>query len=125
MATDRAVLRALLVIPIWGINSVTAVMSAYSSEIFPTRVRSRGTGLIAGASKAGGVLVIALVTLGVAALCGLTGSRAGAEQRNAGPSGYVPFPADCPSVSAGPEAWAVLPMGSTNAGKLRASARSS
>jgi len=42
------------------------VLSVYSSEIYPTRVRSRGTGLAAGASKAGGVMIIALVALGVA-----------------------------------------------------------
>jgi MFS transporter, putative metabolite:H+ symporter len=54
------------VIPIWGINTVTAVLSVYSSEIYPTRIRSHGSGLAAGASKAGGVMIIALVVLGVA-----------------------------------------------------------
>jgi len=67
VVANRALLYTLLVIPIWGINSVTAVLSVYSAEIYPTRVRSRGTGLAAGASKAGGVLIIALVTYGVAA----------------------------------------------------------
>ena len=66
VVSNRALLYALLVIPIWGINSVTAVLTVYSSEIYPTRIRSRGTGLAAGASKAGGVLIIALVALGVA-----------------------------------------------------------
>ena len=64
---NRVLLYALLVIPIWGINSVTAVLTVYSSEIYPTRIRSRGTGLAAGASKAGGVLIITLVALGVTA----------------------------------------------------------
>lgn len=67
VVTNRALLYMLLVIPIWGINSVTAVLSVYSAEIYPTRIRSRGTGLAAGASKAGGVMIIALVTYGVAA----------------------------------------------------------
>ena len=67
VVTNRALLYMLLVIPIWGINSVTAVLSVYSSEIYPTRIRARGTGLAAGASKAGGVMIIALVTYGVAA----------------------------------------------------------
>jgi putative MFS transporter len=67
VAQKRALLYTLLVIPIWGINSVTAVLTVYSSEIYPTRIRSRGTGLAAGASKAGGVMIIALVALGVAA----------------------------------------------------------
>jgi putative MFS transporter len=64
---NRVLLYTLLVIPIWGISSVVAVLSVYSSEIYPTRIRSRGTGFAAGASKAGGVLVIALVAFGVAA----------------------------------------------------------
>lgn len=63
---DRVLLYVLLVVPIWGISSVVAVLSAYSSEVYPTRVRSRGTGLAAGASKLGGVLVIALVAAAVA-----------------------------------------------------------
>jgi len=67
VVTNRTLLYTLLVIPIWGINSVTAVLSVYSSEIYPTRIRSRGTGLAAGASKAGGVMIITLVALGVAA----------------------------------------------------------
>jgi MFS transporter, putative metabolite:H+ symporter len=67
VVSHRALLYVLLVIPIWGINTVTAVLSVYSSEIYPTRIRSRGTGLAAAASKAGGVLIIALVVFGVAA----------------------------------------------------------
>src|SRR5207245_8085356 len=50
-----------------GCSSVTAWLSVYSSESYPTRIRSRGTGLAAGASKAGGVMIIALVTYGFAA----------------------------------------------------------
>jgi len=42
-------------------------LSGYSSEIYPTRIRSHGTGFAAGASKAGGVAIIALVVFGVAA----------------------------------------------------------
>jgi putative MFS transporter len=61
VAEDRTLLYALLVVPIWGISSVIAVLAAYSSEVYPTRVRSRGTGLAAGASKIGGVLVIGVV----------------------------------------------------------------
>jgi MFS transporter, putative metabolite:H+ symporter len=42
------------------------VLSAYSTEIFPTRLRSRGSGLAAGISKAGGVAIIALVVFAIA-----------------------------------------------------------
>ncbi len=61
VADDRTLLYVLLIVPIWGISSLTAVLAAYSSEIYPTRVRARGAGLAAGASKAGGVLVIGVV----------------------------------------------------------------
>jgi MFS transporter, putative metabolite:H+ symporter len=66
VASNRPLLSALLIMPIWGISSVVAVLSAYSSEIFPTRLRSQGGGLAAGFSKTGGVLVIALVLFAVA-----------------------------------------------------------
>ena len=66
VVANRALLYGLLIMPIWGISSVVAVLSAYSAEIFPTRVRSRGSGLAAGFSKAGGVLIIALVVVSVA-----------------------------------------------------------
>jgi MFS transporter, putative metabolite:H+ symporter len=67
VVNNRALLYLLLVIPIWGISSVVAVLSAYAAEIYPTRIRSRGSGFAAGASKAGGVAIIALVAFGVAA----------------------------------------------------------
>ena len=66
VASNRPLLEALLIMPIWGISSVVAVLSAYSSEIFPTRLRSQGGGLAAGFSKIGGVLIIAMVLLAVA-----------------------------------------------------------
>jgi putative MFS transporter len=58
---NHALLSALLVIPLSGISSVVAVVTAYSSEVYPTRIRSRGTGLAAGMTKAGGVAILALV----------------------------------------------------------------
>ena len=62
----RVLLYILLIIPIWGISSVISVLSAYAAEIYPTRIRSRGSGLIAGFSKFGGVLVIAIVVAAIA-----------------------------------------------------------
>jgi len=77
VAHNGFLLSVLLVIPLSGISSVTAVVTAYAAEIYPTRIRSRGTGLIAGLTKAGGVLVLAIVlatvptpSLGVTALVG-------------------------------------------------------
>lgn len=63
---NRPLLHLLLIVPIWGISSVVAVLSVYSAEMYPTRIRSRGTGFAAGASKAGGVAIIALVVSGFA-----------------------------------------------------------
>jgi MFS transporter, putative metabolite:H+ symporter len=61
LAHHRGLLTVLLVIPLSGISSVVAVVSAYAAEIYPTRFRSRGTGYAAGMTKAGGVLIIAMV----------------------------------------------------------------
>jgi putative MFS transporter len=58
-------LTALLVLPLAGTSSVVAVVAAYATEIYPTRIRSRGAGLAAGMTKAGGVLIIALVVTSV------------------------------------------------------------
>jgi putative MFS transporter len=60
-------LRLLLVVPTTGISSVLAAVIAYGSELYPTRLRGRGAGLAAGASKAGGVLVIAVVVAALTA----------------------------------------------------------
>ena len=67
IVNNRPLLYLLLVVPIWGISSVVAVLSVYAAEVYPTRVRSRGSGFAAGASKAGGVAIIALVAFGIAA----------------------------------------------------------
>lgn len=61
VAHDHVLLTALLVIPLSGISLVAAIITVYASEVYPTRVRSRGTGLAAGITKAGGVLIIATV----------------------------------------------------------------
>ena len=62
----QVLLYILLIVPIWGISSVISLLSAYAAEIYPTMVRSRGSGLIAGFTKFGGVLIIALVVIAIA-----------------------------------------------------------
>jgi putative MFS transporter len=62
----HVLLYILLIVPIWGISSVIAVLSVYAAEIYPTKVRARGSGLVAGFTKFGGVLVIALVVVAIA-----------------------------------------------------------
>jgi len=61
LADHNALLHVLLIVPIWGISSLTAVTAAYASEIYPTRIRGRGTGLAAAGTKVGGVLILAAV----------------------------------------------------------------
>lgn len=63
---NQFLLSVLLVIPLSGISSATAAVTAYSAEIYPTRVRSRGAGLTAGMTKAGGVAVLALAVAAIA-----------------------------------------------------------
>jgi putative MFS transporter len=63
LARDHALLTGLLVIPIAGISSAVAVISAYATEIYSTPIRSRGSGLAAGMTKLGGVLIIGLVAV--------------------------------------------------------------
>ena len=61
LAHNHALLLALLIVPLSGTSLVGAIITVYASEVYPTRIRSRGTGLAAGVTKAGGVLIIALV----------------------------------------------------------------
>ena len=67
VAHNSALLHLLLIVPIWGISSLIAVTAAYASEIYPTRVRARGTGLAAAGTKIGGVLILAAVAAKVTA----------------------------------------------------------
>lgn len=66
VAHHHALLYVLLAIPVTATNSMTAVVMAYGSEVFPTQLRGRGTGIAAGATKAGGVVISALVVAAVA-----------------------------------------------------------
>jgi len=62
----RAVLEVLLVIPIWSISGLAGVLAAYAVEIYPTKIRARGGSLSAGATKLGGVLILALAAAAAA-----------------------------------------------------------
>jgi putative MFS transporter len=66
LARNHVLLTAMLVVPLSGISSVVAVVSAYAAEIYPTRIRSRGTGYTAAMTKAGGVGIIALTVAAAA-----------------------------------------------------------
>ncbi len=61
LAHNHTALSLLLVIPLAGVGSTVAVIAGYAAEVYPTRIRSRGTGLAAGMTKAGGVIILAVV----------------------------------------------------------------
>lgn len=57
---------ALAIVLLVGINGSNAMLSVYTSEVYPTTVRGRGTGLVAAATKLGGLLgpqVVALILI--------------------------------------------------------------
>ncbi len=66
IAGNPALLHVLLVIPIWGIGILTSLLAAYTVEIYPTVVRARGSGVSAGMTKFGGVMILALVAAALA-----------------------------------------------------------
>lgn len=66
VANHTALLYILLAIPLTATSSMLAMLLTYSSEVYPTKLRSRGTAIAAGASKLGGVAIIGLVLFQVA-----------------------------------------------------------
>lgn len=56
-------LETLIVMLLWGSSGSIAVLTPYSAEIYPTLIRSTGTGLAAGASKLGGFLGLGVAVL--------------------------------------------------------------
>ncbi len=60
------VLQALIVLLLVGTNSILAVLTPYSSEVYPTRIRARGTGLAGACARAGGLLGVSAVVIGLA-----------------------------------------------------------
>src|SRR6266508_641582 len=68
-------LQALIVLLLVGTNSILAVLTPYSSEVCPTRVRARGTGLAGACARGGGLLGVGVVVTGLAPP-GLTGAAA-------------------------------------------------
>jgi MFS transporter, putative metabolite:H+ symporter len=59
-------LRALIALLLVGTSSMLAMLTPYSSEVYPTRIRARGTGLAGMCARAGGLLGGGVVVAGVA-----------------------------------------------------------
>ncbi|MEV5486112.1 MULTISPECIES: hypothetical protein [Streptomyces] len=57
----QLLLSLLLVAPLAGVSSLVAVVTGYAAEVCATLLRSRGTGLAAAMTKAGRVLILALI----------------------------------------------------------------
>lgn len=73
-ATDGWLLTLLIVTLLVGTAGVIAVLLPYSAEIYPLAVRATGAGIVAGSSKFGGIIGVAI---GIASLIsGLTVSAA-------------------------------------------------
>lgn len=60
IARHRVLLSLLLVVPLSAVGTIAAVVAGYAAEIYPTEIRSRGTGWAAGMTKAGGILILAV-----------------------------------------------------------------
>lgn len=76
-------LQALVVVLLAGSSGMLAMLTPYSSEVYPTRIRARGTGLAGMCGRAGGFLGVGLV------LAGLTPSMSGAARLGAVPIGFA------------------------------------
>jgi len=59
-------LRGLIVLLLISTGSILATLTPYSSEVYPTRIRARGTGLAGMCARAGGLLGVGVVTAGIA-----------------------------------------------------------
>jgi putative MFS transporter len=59
-------LQGLIVVLLVGASATLAVLTPYSSEVYPTRVRARGTGLAGTCARAGGLLGVGVVVAGLA-----------------------------------------------------------
>ena len=75
------ILIVVLTVLIVGTNGTIAVLLPYTAEIFPVAVRGRATGLVAGSSKLGGLIVQ------LAALIGLVPTLGGAALALLAPTG--------------------------------------
>lgn len=65
VTTDPTLLEVLLVVLLISMWGSISVLCPYSAEVYPTRMRSTGAGVAAGASKLGGVLALALAVAAI------------------------------------------------------------
>ena len=63
---DTTLFTALVVVLLIAMWATISVLGPYSAEVYPTRVRSAGAGVAAGASKLGGVVALTLAVASIA-----------------------------------------------------------
>jgi MFS transporter, putative metabolite:H+ symporter len=63
---NRVLLQVLIVALLAGTSAMLAMLTPYSSEVYPTRIRARGTGLAGMAGRMGGFLGVGVVLAGLA-----------------------------------------------------------
>jgi putative MFS transporter len=63
IAHDGLLLQAMIVLLLAGTGAMLAMLTPYSSEVFPTQIRARGTGLAGACARAGGFLGVGAVLL--------------------------------------------------------------
>jgi putative MFS transporter len=68
---SQTLFSVLTVLLLVGLSGMIAMLSPYSAELYPTRLRATGAGLSAGSSKAGGVVGPSAVALIMTAFPGL------------------------------------------------------
>jgi putative MFS transporter len=66
LAARPLLLQTLIVALLVGANAILAMLTPYSSEVYPTAIRARGTGWAGVCARAGGFLGVGLVIVGVA-----------------------------------------------------------
>lgn len=66
IADHTALLTVLLIVLLVAMWGMISVLAPYGAEVYPTRVRAAGSGVVAGASKFGGVLALGLAVFAVA-----------------------------------------------------------
>jgi putative MFS transporter len=65
VAEHRFLLHALIVLVLVGTSATLAMLTPYSSEVYPTRIRARGTGLSGMCARGGGFVAAGAVVAGV------------------------------------------------------------
>jgi putative MFS transporter len=65
IAQNGLLLQAMIVLTLAGTSAMLAMLTPYSSEVYPTLIRARGTGLAGACARAGGFLGVGAVLLAI------------------------------------------------------------